>query len=81
MAIFKIGCILEVADNGLILNRLVHNAAMKSNNKVAPVSCHCKLSALIPHLKNLSVRLAGGSEKGKVLAHPASTELLLKRHG
>lgn len=29
---------------------------MKSNYKLAPMSCYCKLSALIPHLKSLSAK-------------------------
>ncbi|MDB5261664.1 MAG: hypothetical protein JWQ14_945 [Adhaeribacter sp.] len=31
---------------------------MKSNFKLAPMSCHCKLSVLIPHLKKLSAEKA-----------------------
>ena len=27
---------------------------MRKNNKVARVSCYCKLNMLVPHLKNLS---------------------------
>ncbi|WP_170252665.1 hypothetical protein [Adhaeribacter aerolatus] len=29
---------------------------MKSTNKLAPMSCYCKLSVLIPHLKSLSAK-------------------------
>ena len=29
---------------------------MKSNFKLAPMSCYCKLSVLIPHLKSLSAK-------------------------
>jgi hypothetical protein len=53
---------------------------MKSNNKLAPVSCHCKLNELIPHLKSMSVQQASDSAKGTVIVHPATAELLLKRY-
>ncbi|WP_190277480.1 hypothetical protein [Adhaeribacter rhizoryzae] len=29
---------------------------MKANHKLAPMSCYCKLSVLIPHLKSLSAK-------------------------
>ncbi len=40
--------------NTLKLNKLEEEAPMKANFKLAPISCHCKLSVLIPHLKSLS---------------------------
>ena len=59
---------------------LVHRTAMKSNNKLAPISCHCKLNELIPHLKSMSVQQASDSAKGTVIIHPATAELLFKRY-
>ncbi len=38
---------------------------MKSNTKLAPMSCHCKLSLLIPHLKSLSAKKVPTLQKGK----------------
>jgi hypothetical protein len=64
----------------LVLNMLANRTAMKSNFKLAPVSCHCKLSELIPHLKNMSVQQTIDSAKGAVILHPATAELLLKRY-
>jgi hypothetical protein len=66
--------------NVLVLNMLVNRIAMKSNFKLAPVSCHCKLSELIPHLKNMSVQQTHDSAKGTVIIHPATAELLFKRY-
>jgi hypothetical protein len=48
---------------------------MKSNSKVAPVSCHCKLSALILHLKNLSVLQVSDSGKSTVMVHPGTAKV------
>jgi hypothetical protein len=59
---------------------LVNRIAMKSNFKLAPVSCHCKLNELIPHLKNMSVQQANDSGKGTVIVHPATAEFLMKRY-
>lgn len=59
---------------------IVNRTAMKSNFKLAPVSCHCKLNELIPHLKNMSVQQANDSAKGNVIVHPATAALLMKRY-
>jgi hypothetical protein len=59
---------------------LVNRIAMKSNFKLAPVSCHCKLNELIPHLKNISVQQAIEPGKGTVIVHPATAEYLMKRY-
>ena len=64
----------------LVLNMLVYRTTMKSNFKLAPVSCHCKLNELIPHLKNMSVQQASDSAKGTVIVHPATAEYLMKRY-
>jgi hypothetical protein len=64
----------------LVLNMLVYRTAMKSNFKLAPVSCHCKLNELIPHLKNMSVQQNSDSVKGTVIVHPATAEYLMKRY-
>ncbi len=37
---------------------------MRKNDKVARVSCYCKLNMLVPHLKNLS-RLQSEGKKDK----------------
>jgi hypothetical protein len=66
--------------NVLVLNMLVSHTAMKSNFKLAPVSCHCKLNELIPHLKNMSVQQGSDSAKGTVIVHPATAALLMKRY-
>jgi hypothetical protein len=50
---------------------------MKSN-KVAPLSCYCKLSVLMLHLKNLSGRPASEMPKGAALAARPSAEALMK---
>lgn len=54
--------------------------AMKTNFKLAPVSCHCKLNELIPHLKNMSVQQTADSNRGNVIVHPATVEFLVKRY-
>lgn len=54
--------------------------AMKTNFKLAPVSCHCKLNELIPHLKNMSVQQTGDSNRGNVIVHPATVEFMVKRY-
>jgi hypothetical protein len=60
---------------------LVNRIAMKSNYKLAPVSCHCKLNELIPHLKSMSVHPVNESGKeGTVIVHPATAEYLFKRY-
>lgn len=41
---------------------------MKSNTKVAPVSCYCKLSGLIVYLKHLSGQPSGELPKRKAIA-------------
>lgn len=77
----KPGCIFFnfIKYNVLVLNMLVYRTAMKSNFKLAPVSCHCKLNELIPHLKNMSVQQDSDSAKGTVIVHPATAALLMKR--
>jgi hypothetical protein len=37
---------------------------MRKNNKVARVSCYCKLNMLVPHLQNLS-RMQSEGKKDK----------------
>jgi hypothetical protein len=59
---------------------LGQRTAMKSNFKLAPFSCHCKLNELIPHLKNMSGQQACDSDKGKVILHPATAAYLVKRY-
>ena len=56
------------------------NTTMKSNSKVAPLSCHCKLSVLIPHLKNISAQQAQRTRKKIPAYNIDSAELLFKRY-
>ena len=64
----------------LVLNMLVCSTVMKTNFKLAPVSCHCKLNELIPHLKNMSMQQTVDSSRGAVIVHPATAEFLVKRY-
>lgn len=52
----------------LIYNTLYTNM-MKANNKLAPMSCYCKLSVLIPHLKSLSAKKTAIPGKDLDAAH------------
>ena len=38
---------------------------MRKNNKVARVSCYCKLNMLVPHLQSLSSRAQSDSNHAK----------------
>lgn len=38
---------------------------MRKNDKVARVSCYCKLNMLVPHLQSLSSRMQADSKNGK----------------
>lgn len=53
---------------------------MKSNFKLAPMSCHCKLSVLIPHLKGLSAKKAGKISTEIESEISAPGEMLIKRY-
>ncbi|HEY4651636.1 MAG TPA: hypothetical protein VIG72_09485 [Pontibacter sp.] len=38
---------------------------MRKNNKVARVSCYCKLNMLVPHLQSLSSRMQDANKQDK----------------
>lgn len=38
---------------------------MRKNNKVARVSCYCKLNMLVPHLQSLSSRMQNDNKQDK----------------
>ena len=48
---------------------------MKSNFKLAPMSCYCKLSVLIPHLKSLSAKKTAIPAKDLEAANQYSSTL------
>ena len=48
---------------------------MKSNYKLAPMSCYCKLRVLIPHLKSLSAKKSAISGKDLEDANTYSSTL------
>ena len=53
---------------------------MKSNFKLAPMSCHCKLNVLIPHLKSLSAQKSNSGIMHNHLPLSSQSELLFKRY-
>lgn len=45
---------------------------MRKNDKVARVSCYCKLNMLVPHLQSLSSRMQAESKNSK--SHTANNQ-------
>ena len=54
---------------------------MKSNFKLAPLSCHCKLNVLVQHLKQISAQKSTGVKGSNIYRDNSfPNELLFQRY-
>lgn len=71
---------VKIKNRNIKMRAAILITTMKPKFKVAPLSCHCKLSVLIPHLKSLAVQQSQTTRKRKSSINIDSAELLFKRY-
>jgi hypothetical protein len=71
---------VKIKNRNIKMRAAILNTTMKPKFKVAPLSCHCKLSVLIPHLKSLAAQQSQTTRKRKPINNIDSSELLFKRY-
>lgn len=71
---------VKIRNRNIKMRAATLNSALQPNYKVAPLSCHCKLSVLIPHLKKLAAQQSQTSRRRTSINNIDSAALLFKRY-